>query len=522
VRWRDAEARHLVARLGTQWLPPFSAPTADLVKSNARRMVYRLRTPDGEFAVKTHFREGLDRLGDLFRGAPADRELATARFAADQGIAAVDMLVAARLACNRNGVCLSVSLSHWMTHAGSLDQCWQSAAYDPRQLIDAAATLMASAHAAGLLVADCHPGNLVVRESPEGGLFCAFIDLGTARQVSAATPGQVARNLAALHQWFARRSSARQRWRFLRQYHVARDVAPRRPTMRRVAADIEKEAVRHAFRQYRKRDRRIPRVTRRGRTSRFFEVLASSGGWQTAVTRRLRGLLDQLPLTVAVEQRGDETLLDSAALIGARAGGSPPAFTLLPEARCWQASGLLAALRGGWFGTAAEHRYRSACLALNRDLPAVGNLACAVRRRRGLAWEACLYEPEPAAGRRWLDAAEPLQRGERPAQLAAVAELLANTLRAGLVMLADGRDVIGLCRCERGWRAYWIEVRACALREPASDAATVWMLATLWRGSAPRTLSRTDRCRLLIRLARTRGGCDWRTLWQGVAGVVDS
>jgi tRNA A-37 threonylcarbamoyl transferase component Bud32 len=271
------------------------------VKQGAGRIVYRVDLPHRSFFLK-HLRGGgiVQALKQLFRPGACRREYERARELARRGVPAVAPVA---LGERRRGSLLvdSFLITEAVPQACSLDefltQHWPRVPFATRfalrrRLIEAAARLCATAHAAGVFHDDLHGGNILVRldtcrcdstEPPQ--LY--FVDLPGVELSRPLDARRTRDSLAMLCAGFLGRTSDADRLRFWRAYATARsDLVLDEPNA--FAAQIRSAALAHARRIVRQRDKRA------WADNRDFYRLRTAGGTAHAVRDLSRSLVEQL------------------------------------------------------------------------------------------------------------------------------------------------------------------------------------------------------------------------------------
>ncbi len=208
----------------------------EVVKTGPHRTVHRVGLPEGEFYLK-HFRvaDAEAWLRNVFRGSPAERELAAA-----QRIAALRLPTFEPVALGRRRVA-GTTLDSWLisralpealpldhfllTEFPALPAARQTELR--RRLAEELGALAARLHAAAIEHVDLHAGNLLIRPNPAPGeALLALIDLHAVSFRTKLSARRRERNLAALHQFFAGRSTRADRGRFALAYHAHRATVP--------------------------------------------------------------------------------------------------------------------------------------------------------------------------------------------------------------------------------------------------------------------------------------------------------
>jgi tRNA A-37 threonylcarbamoyl transferase component Bud32 len=259
---------------GLRWSEWQRPGMRDVVKTGPHRIVSRLNLPAGEFYIK-HFRiaDWQALLRNLVRAAPAQRELAAVRRISALRLATFEPVAIG--ATRRFGVTHeSYLISRAVPDAVPLDhflltdfsgRSGASQAELRQRLARELGRLAARLHAAGIEHVDLHAGNLLIRPgaAPREALL-ALIDLHSVRFHPSLSAARRDRNLLALHQFFAGRSTRSDRRRFwlayyegLRQFSrtapgLGADAAPRDrepyrlPTRSSALALIRRPPTRHA------------------------------------------------------------------------------------------------------------------------------------------------------------------------------------------------------------------------------------------------------------------------------------
>lgn len=485
------------------------APAAVLVKQNALRRVYRVEHDGRAYFVKHHFQRGpAQRLKKLLLGSPAGIEYRASRYARAHGVPAVELVACAeRIDDWRPHVSASVSvaidgalaLADEFERIAQLDDARERRA-GRRALGDALARLIAAAHQAAFLHPDSHPGNVLVTRDATAGFACTYVDVYGARCGREVSDADAARTLAALHQWFAPRTSRTERLAFLKTYAGLRSRWASREVFRHFARRVAVAARRHTHELYRKRDRRI------GRNNAFFARATLPDGQRAAVTLRHRSaarLLGEIPAYTPAEW---VKVLSQP--IG-RAEAPPGAARL--EMETLFADRPTTAFAWRVLGSPSWRRYRTACQALNRDLPAALGLACVTQSAVWGVVRADWVLGAAASGRALLRFLEDAPPAERRAALEAVGRLVADTVLHGLALRTLGAARIEIATDSHGTlRAYWVGVEGVALRGPARPLVALWMLGQLARSVHDAAqVTRADRVRVVQAYCRRAGERNW-------------
>lgn len=501
----DAPAESLVGGELTRWLAIELDDRAVLVKSNARRRIYRVAQGGKTLFVKQHLLRGpVAFLKCLLAGSPARGEFHASGYAQEHGVPAVRMLAYAARRKHWNPH-VSITVAEAVEDAQPLTATFTARA-STRTAVDALASsvarLCATAHDQAFLHGDAHPGNILV-QAANGTFACRYVDLQGVRCGRAVNDADAARNLAEMDQWFQSRASATDRLRFLKRYAGQRGKWTSRAALRAMVERIAARRRRHAADLYRKRDRRI------GWVNAFFDCQVADDGAEVVSTLRFRraGALLGIPLL--------GTTPDSRE---AGNGDSGPG-----SAETFFASGRVTSIAWRLWGSPAWRRYESACVLMNRDLPTVVPLACREVHDRIAVTQCGWRWQRPVDGatlHEWLDAAIGKSRCEL---LDAVGRLLADTLARGVVVRNPNATHLEVAGMLRGAPVvYWAGVEVETARVPAPRHAGVWMLARLAADAGGTT--RADRARVVRACCRRFGMRsvlgDWKGVWREVVRLI--
>lgn len=273
------------------WSRLASCPTAELIKRNEVREVWRVTLRGQLFYAKIYYSSGpVGRLKNWIRGPACVLEWRTGWYAHRHGIRAIRP-VARGLSSAPGDPVSGVLVTPALVGAIPLDEYWANLATDRRDrlpirkiraLTDRLAEAVARAHLWRFEHFDLHVGNLLVCEIEGGPPTVTFVDLHSVRINHPVRGRAVVRNLAQLNQWFMRNASRPTRLRFLRRYLEWRGrlADPLRrtprfdPDLRKVLPLMDRAARGHSSRLWAKRDRR----TRR--SNKYFSRLRLSYGWR--------------------------------------------------------------------------------------------------------------------------------------------------------------------------------------------------------------------------------------------------
>lgn len=271
---RDA-AHDLLSAGGLRWEEWKRLAALEIVKTGPHRTVYRLDLPGGTFYLK-HFRiaDWRAALRNLFRLSPAERELQAVQRIAALRLPTFDpvALGVRRLSGVTRDTWLvsraipgAVPLDHFLLTEFGLRGPAQQAELRQR-LAREMGRLAARLHTAGIEHIDLHAGNLLIR--PNAGAnepLLSLIDLHAVRfRTSLATKSREV-NLAALHQFFAGRSTRADRRRFWRAYAeamrgVSRGEEASARRIERILADAARAGWQRADRAWKRGNRHVRRL----------------------------------------------------------------------------------------------------------------------------------------------------------------------------------------------------------------------------------------------------------------------
>ncbi len=283
-QWRALESHKRSIESGVvDWSDLAARPDAQLIKRNGQRDVWRLQLDGQASFVKLYHPKGLAaRAKLLIRGPTAVQEWDVGRYAAAFCVSAVRPVACAWTGTKGWGG-PSILITEAVSDAIPLNEYWLEIRGDRRRadaLVESLARLIARAHQCGFQHGDMHPGNILVR--PQRHACSAFfVDLHRVRTGRSVPLRNVVVNIVQLNQWFRRNATRSQRLRFLTCYLADRDrFAQASPYARNwridpgaLAADLARQADRHANALWNKRDRRA------NRSGRYFTRIRPAHGW---------------------------------------------------------------------------------------------------------------------------------------------------------------------------------------------------------------------------------------------------
>lgn len=274
----------LIRESGVDWFALDLWTTAECVKHNTQRDVWRVSCGGSSYFAKVYHPAGLiARTKLLLRGPIASQEWRVGMYAATNGIATVRP-VAMAWEHRRRTSGSSLLITEAVADAHPLQEYWRESRLDrvsAENLIDSLARLIARAHQGGFQHGDMHPGNILVR-GRGGACELFFVDLHRVHTGRRVLPHHAIANLAQLNQWFRRNATRSQRLRFLASYIRYRDqfgqVSPLARNwpidLRKLTLDLAIQADRHANRLWSKRDRRSMR------SSRYYARVCPAPAWR--------------------------------------------------------------------------------------------------------------------------------------------------------------------------------------------------------------------------------------------------
>jgi len=214
----------------------------ECVKQGPHRVVYRIKTPQGDFYAK-HYRSPrwTDPWRNLFRGCPARREFQTLQVLTQRQVPTLRPIAWGKPHGWR-GLWDSLLLTEALPNAQSLDQFFRISwpQFPPkdqprvlRSLIEELACFLAQCHEAGILHEDLHTGNILVEgnsgpsdSSRASGFRFFLIDAQAVRVGEPLDREASLRNLSYLAGAWRERTTPAQRWRFWKRYCQARPGIP--------------------------------------------------------------------------------------------------------------------------------------------------------------------------------------------------------------------------------------------------------------------------------------------------------
>ena len=417
LRWQVSSAFGATLRRvsATFWQNP-ADQAWQVIKRNPVRTVYRAEIAGRSYFLKYYFQRGWrHQLKAWLRPGGCRAEWRSALFARAHEIPAV-VPVAACFELTVEGRPAALLITEAAEPAENLSDFWKVLQTDeqPRRrradmhaLIEHLAALIARAHQAGLEHTDLHAENVLVQRIARQQYKPLLVDLQGARIGVPVPDRAVVRNLAQLNQWFRRHASLAHRLRFLRSYlRYREELEYRLPHARPLTLDfrslvkaIEREAIRHAARLARQRDRRAMR------SGRYFTKVRLPGGWRGMAYRGSKRDLDyspasrfQLPRQWWEKQLRKTSLLNNGhaykeshsadvrrVVFPVDAETQLAAVFKRPRPRNWRRR-----LRM-WLGVSRSRRgWQTAHRLLNRHLPTPRPLAFMERRKWGVVQDSFL------------------------------------------------------------------------------------------------------------------------------------
>ena len=470
-----------------------------LVKENAMRRVWRLTDAAGDFFVKEHFRHGWrQRMQDVLRGDPAFIEFRASQYGLRSGLPVVHIGACARwINADSKHVVLTVSaaIENAISLADAFDRIDADAKCTQRKrrldaLLEAVAVLFAKAHDAAFVLVDAHPGNILIQTGPTDRPTCFMVDIYDSRLGRVVDECDAARNLAALNQWFSRRTSRSRRLHFVKHYLAQSRRRGSPEDLKAFAAQVIAESLRHDRKLERKRDRRI------GRGNAFFKACRLAGGRRAWIAVRSRYLARALPINEAAF--ADLGRIESSTPENKPTGVTPVASGDT-HTETWFAQSLRDRLTWKFLGSPGRRLFRSSWRALHRGIPAAGGVRCIEGRTLlGLAWSS--WTPlGPNDGQPLPVLLHDVSTADRREALHAVGRLLADTALAGLAIRNPSTHRLWATRSRDGRLAvYWSGIDGLPVSRPAPPHIWKWVLNQFVADpTVRRQLSRTDRARVI-------------------------
>ena len=295
IHWRVARQYEWLVRgpAAPNWSRLASCPTAELIKRNEVREVWRVLLGQESFYAKIYFGSGLrTRIKNRLRGAACLTEWRTGWYALGHRIPSI-VPVACGLSTSPDDPVTGVLVTAALDDAVPLDVYWEGLDTEEpggkawnkvEQLTEAVAEAIARAHHGGFEHLDMHVGNLLAQGGQDGPPVVTFVDLHSVRINRPINDPAAVRNLAQLNQWFMRHASRSTRLRFLPRYSKWRQLLAGNEAegraggspeldLGKLAPIMERAARRHAGRLWAKRDRRTMRH------GKYFARLKFVGGW---------------------------------------------------------------------------------------------------------------------------------------------------------------------------------------------------------------------------------------------------
>lgn len=280
-RLRMDYADRLVGPEGLKWTDWRKLGQVEIVKTGPHRTVYHVRLPEGDYYVK-HFRaaDWRARLRNLVRRTQASREFEAAQRIAGLGLPTFEPLALGE-ACHWPGLTDSLLVNRAIPGTVPLDRYLSTdfAGLSPQRrselrqrLACELGRIAARLHAAGVEHVDLHAGNLLLHvQGDDASPLLSLIDLHAVRFHSVLASWRRDRNLLALHQFFAGRSTRADRRRFWNAYCTAlAAVEPsadgtgrdedRGARLERLVTDAAEAAWRRADRAWQRGNRHVRRL----------------------------------------------------------------------------------------------------------------------------------------------------------------------------------------------------------------------------------------------------------------------
>jgi len=569
VHWRVAHQYEWLVRgpAAPNWSRLASCPTAELIKRNEVREVWRVLLCQELFYAKIYFASGLGtRIKSRLRGAACLKEWRTGWYAIGHHIPSIVPL-ACGLPTSPGDPLTGVLVTAALDEAVPLDLYWENLATDElgckpwdkvNELTDAVAQAIARAHHGGFEHFDMHVGNLLARGGHDGPPTVTFVDLHTVRVNRPINDQAVVRNLAQLNQWFMRHASRSIRLRFLHRYLKWRQLlagneagrpAAGRPhlDLRKLAPIMERAARRHAGRLWAKRDRR---TLRHGK---YFARLKFVQGWRGHAFLQAKRPLPHSraswlrfsaheweqwlanPSRWLISQARGQVIKDSHSGLVFRTSLPADTRPLEVVVKTARRRGRFKRLTDTWRTSRDKRRWKTGYALLNRDVPTARPLAVLERRFCGLLRESMII-CEAVEGAKDLDR---YVLDDLPGLDSRTARRAKNDLIEVLVRLLKrlhARDFV-----HRDFKAANILV---VLPRDKNVPARAWLVDVdgirqkahppeqeRWRSLVRLSLSlevspqvtRTDRLRFLKRylLAPGKANHNWKNLWRRLATEAD-
>lgn len=268
------------------WLDPSGDKRAELIKSNPRRRIWRVRLRELDVYVKRYELGGLiGAVKSLFRLSPSSSEFNNYRLARSVGIDCPEPLAFGQKGLRGMGG-PSVLLTAGVLAATGLDIYLAEQGMDD-ELLRLLAEFLGRGHRAGLLHPDPHLGNLLLRVDGQGQRHLVLTDLQKLQRTRrsyedkpAAALGRAVRwNLALFYNSIARYLSTTQSKEFLAEY--LRVVCGERACSDRAVGELWGETERLVWkrrqRKWAKHDRRC------WFTNKYFALIQLGENWKGSV-----------------------------------------------------------------------------------------------------------------------------------------------------------------------------------------------------------------------------------------------
>ena len=271
------------------WTDPSGDDRAELVKSNPRRTIWRVRYNDLDVHVKRYELGGLvGSLKNLFRRSPVASEFQNLQLAHSLGVAAPEPLAFGQKGL-RGMAGPSVLITATVPDAQPLTARLGRKPMD-EEIVALLAELLGRLHLAGRTHPDLHLANLSVSKPPDGRRKLYIFDLQKLPRIPPARldrqfeilPSKAKWHLACDYIRFSRKMTDCQRQKFLRTY--LRTIEPglivEAAKLDQMLAEIRQLGLQDVRRRWAKRD------SRASGTNKYFARIRLADGWAGSVLLR--------------------------------------------------------------------------------------------------------------------------------------------------------------------------------------------------------------------------------------------